>query len=339
MANRFLDSFDYYPTADIAFKWTSGSNQTIQSGTTRFGTGQALNLSSQSTTTKVLDSQATWTMGMAFRCPSFAVAGYIMEFRSGGQRVADCWLSTGGILSVIAYSSGNVGTTLCTGTHALVANTWYYIEFQFTAGATINVCSTTIKVANVTECTFAATSGGSAIAATTMDTLVIAGPSSGNYYFDDIYINDATGSRNTGFMGDIRIETIWPASAGYSTQWTPDTGSNFARVNETTENGDTSYVSTSGAGNIDAYNMGTLLTTPGNIFAVQANVIARKTDAGTKTFQILTRISSTNYFSSTYSVQDSYNFFSQIQETSPASGIAWTAAEINAIQMGIKLIA
>lgn len=333
-----MDGFDYYPTADFTFKWSSGSNQSIQSSVTRFSSGQALNLSSVGNATKVLDAQATWTVGMAFRAPSFASAGFIIELLSGTTRVADLNLSTGGILSVIAYDSGNAGHTLCTGTHILSANTWYYIEWKFTIGSTINVCSTTVKLAATTECSFSATSAGNAIAATTADGIKIQGPATGNYYFDDLYINDSSGANNTGFLGDIRIEAIRPSGAGYQTDWTPSSGTNFSRVNETTEDGDTTYVSSSTANQIDSYAMGDLLTTPSAIYAVQATVVARKTDAGTKVFDILTRISSTNYLSSDMSVQDSYNFFTQIQELSPASGIAWTAAEVNGMEMGIKLI-
>ncbi len=340
MALRFIDGADYYPSGDLGLKWTSFSNQGISS-TTRFSLGQSISLSGVGRIQVTIDAQGTWIIGCAVKYPvvggNGGALGSLLMLLSGTTVVAELRINNAGIMSVMAYDNGAVGHTICTGTTQLKPIPWYYIEWKFICGATINVTNTTVKLNGATECSFTATSGGSTSAATTANIIKLNGPLNATYLFDDIYVCDGTGGAYNDFLGDCRIATQRPSADGYSSQWTPNTGTNFSRVNETTENGDTSYVSTNTATNIDSYTMSALPTTPTSILAVQANAVA-KNDAGSHTFQINTRISSTNYTSSTFTLTGSYAIYSQLQTASPATSSAWTNSEVTNYEIGLNLI-
>jgi hypothetical protein len=65
---------------------------------------------------------------------------------------------------------------------------------------------------------------------------------SGVWYMDDIAVNDSTGSFQNTYPGPGKVIHLKPSSAGDSTEWTPDTGSNFARVQEVKPDDNTSKV-------------------------------------------------------------------------------------------------
>ncbi len=77
-------------------------------------------------------------------------------------------------------------------------------------------------------------------------------------YFDDFYVCDGSGSANNNFLGDVRVVTVRPSGAGGSTQWTPDSGSNYARVNEAISGEDSNYVEDGIIGHEDRYAFGDL---------------------------------------------------------------------------------
>lgn len=80
----------------------------------------------------------------------------------------------------------------------------------------------------------------------------------GTYYFDDIAVNDSTGSFQNGYPGVGQIVHILPDSAGDQAQWTragTDTGANFSQVNEVTPDDAGTSVSTSTLNQEDLHNL------------------------------------------------------------------------------------
>lgn len=72
-------------------------------------------------------------------------------------------------------------------------------------------------------------------------------------YVDSLYIEDVTGEGDQVPKG-YRIPMALADGAGSSAQWTPDAGSNYARVNEdATPDEDTTYVETATATQLDLY--------------------------------------------------------------------------------------
>lgn len=158
--------------------------------------------------------------------------------------------------------------------------------------------------------------------------------------FDDIYCADTTGPapRNT-FLGDCRVQTIYPTAAGNSTTWTPNTATNWQDVKEPfVPDNDTTYVSSSTPGAVDTYTTGDLDALTGTIFGVQVNVYARKDDAGTRIVAPVIRQGGTDYVGSNIGLTTTYASSRQIYQQDP-TGADWTIANVNADEFGVKMVA
>jgi hypothetical protein len=81
-------------------------------------------------------------------------------------------------------------------------------------------------------------------------------PASGEWYFDDLALNDDQGSYQNGFPGDGKVLCLRPNGAGDSAQWTrggTDSGANWSQCNNTPPNDVTSYVYASTVNYLDMY--------------------------------------------------------------------------------------
>lgn len=150
----------------------------------------------------------------------------------------------------------------------------------------------------------------------------------------DAQTNDANGfSDITGPIGDCRLTWLLPTAAGSSTQFTPDSGSNFARVNEATPD-ITSYVDGS-VGQVDTYQSAdTLASTVKSVALVH---YARKTDVGVRGMKPVIRSTGANYtYPTEIALADTYVYYFSSFGQNPNNGspIPWTPAAVNALEIG-----
>lgn len=175
------------------------------------------------------------------------------------------------------------------------------------------------------------------------------------FFLDDFYILDGEGTVANDFVGDSRIDTIFPEANGYYSDFTPNVGSNY----ECVEAGIWDYWSGIGGqtlqyrhagldysrynesdtlGDKDIYNHGSLLSLGKPIHGIQQNSIFRKTDAGKKQVEQMLRTSSTDYYTgNVIDVPDFARNYYWPWTVNPNTGVAWTESDINALQSGIKI--
>ena len=343
MSLLFCDSFDHYAIGDITKKWTSQSGSPAALASGRFGNGLSLG-SSQSglaSATKTLASSAA-TLGLG--C---AVLFATIPTGSGHDRVVAFYDSGSEQVTVHLNSSGKLyvargATVLGTGATVLSINVFYYIEVKATIDNTVG--AVTVKINGTTEITITG-ADTQQTANASANQIIIGGDqfSTGGGTFktyDDLVIWDTSGTANNDFMGDIRVQALLPSGAGTTTAWTPSSGANYTDVDESAPNDDTDYVSSSTPGQIDTYAMGNLTSVAGTIKAVQSLLYARKDDAGVRTIAPVFHISATDYVQANLpDLTTSYQYLPQILEVSPATAVAWTLAEINAMEFGAKEVA
>lgn len=348
MSLLFMDGFDHYAVADMLLKWTNfpSNGNTAAFTTGRFGTAQAAVFNNNLTFVgKLLSApQSTLICGFAFKINSLSnttILGFYSSSDSGYQVTLN--LNSSGQLGL--YNNG--GTLIGSLSSGVVTpNTWCYIEVKitFSASNASNTCIVRVNGANVIN--IPAGNVVRSFSSNTADTVRIGlfanifGPT---LNYDDLYVCNNSGTLNADFLGDSRIETLFPNGAGNSTQFTiggsSPAATNWQSVNETTENGDTTYVSSSTAGQIDEYAMTDLASTAYTIYGIQSIVVARKDDAGTRTIAIMTRSGGTDYTGSSQNIGTNYNQYSEIRETDPATSAAWNGTNVNALQVGFQLIA
>jgi hypothetical protein len=335
MAGRFIDGFDHYPAAEMLHKWSSWSN-TVSFVTGRFG-GSALSTASRSVT-KVLDNQAEWIIGFGFQHLGVSTAtGPFLRFMAGATIQDDLYWDASALkLSVRRGGSTVLGTT----TLQLNANVWYYVELRLVFNDTTGVVQ--LRVNGVQDINLSSQDTNNA-GGNVADRIQFGDPGASNINvsIDDLYLNDATGSApmNT-FLGDCRVETIYPNGNGNSSQLVgqdADSTDNYLNVDETNSDDDTTYNESSTVGNKDTYAYGNLAVTSGTVYAVQILPWARKTDAGTRSIVTVARLAGTEVDSSAYSLPDTYTYVGQnIRETKPGGG-AWTISDVNSAEFGVKI--
>ncbi len=327
MALVFIEGFDNIALGDYISKgWNQAPTGTAAG---RFG-GSAMTQGGATTATHhaLPSTYATLTVGFAFKATVLTLSDDLMRFRTAAlASILTIQFDAGG--HILVKNSG--GTTIATGTTAVVVNTWYYMEIKLFVNGASGTCE--VHLNGATE--IASTVGN--FGSTNTGDLAFLGLN-GTCTFDDVYACDTSGSVNTTFLGDSRVQTIYPTADGAHTAWTPNSGStHWTQVSETTPDGDTTYVSDLTPNDIDSYVCGDI-DTGATVFGVQVDIYARKDDAATRQIAPLIRQASTDYVGTTVTLASTYLFYQQIynQDPTPAN---WTAANVNADEFGVKEIA
>lgn len=326
-------------TADYAGKWTSitGSGSSI-TASGRFGNAWRSGTTGTNSITRLFDSQATWVLGFALRVSGAPGASRdLCAFLDGATAHCGLAMDAGGVL--FAWRGTNATSIGSTGTGPSL-NLWHYVEVKATiADSPSGVFVVKLNGTTVLNLTTADTRNSATATANTVRLGNSTGTVGALWDFDDIYVFDATGTTNTDFAGDCKVEQVLPTGAGATTAWTPSAGSNWQCVDEAPPTGDTDYVSSSTAAQTDTYACGDLsVATSGTVKAVQASVLARKDDAGSRSLALVARPGSTDRVGATQAVSDSYARYAQVWDTNPDTAAAWTVGEVNSSQFGQRLI-
>ena len=156
----------------------------------------------------------------------------------------------------------------------------------------------------------------------------------------DLYFLDWSTPPNDDFIGDCRIDCIYPNGAGYYQDFTPLADTNPEMVDEKKLiDNDTTYNESRTVGDIDTYELEPVPAPTGTqIFAIQQCSSIKKTDAGIREFQQLLRVNGTDYKDVTKQLSDTYSVYMKPRDVNPDDDNAWEDADINALQSGIEII-
>ena len=100
--------------------------------------------------------------------------------------------------------------------------------------------------------------------------------------------------------------------------------------------GDTTYVYSATLNAEDLYDVDNLPYPPISIVMLQGRALVKKTDAGTRSGDLQIKSSGT-VVSSTLPLSSTYAWLNYNAPTDPATGVAWTLAGVNAVQLGLKV--
>ncbi len=327
MALFFIEGFD---TGDFS-RWYENGFGSIT--TTRFSSGRSASIGSNVSTVG-FSPVAQLFAGFAFNSNAGTrwTNDMLRLFTDAGATLQlSLSIKSAGVLSL--YLGGNGGGTLL-GTATIPSTGWMYLEVSATINSTGGAVVVRLNGVTVISYTGNTKNGGTS---TSIDTISFSG-SINNYYFDDLYMCDATGTTNNTFLGDVRVQTLMPNGAGSSTQLTPTgSASNYVNVSEIPDNTAT-YNSSSTVGQRDTYAMADLVATTNTIYGIQNNIVAWKSDAGTAGIKPSVLTNSTLYYSPTIMLSASpYSYASPVLESNPVTGVAWTAADVNGAEFGAEV--
>lgn len=341
MAPLMIEGFDHYAFADMGKKWSAAVGGSFSTATVRTGT-QSLAFPTSAPPIKLFstaEEHATFIVGFAMRMTSFGAASTITLLNLLGDFGLTTHVTLGmnqlGKLSV--YRGTTVGTLL--GSEAgtsIVTGAWQYIELKAVLHDTTG--SVEVRVDGVAVITLTNQDTKNAGTRTTFDTvsLVFTGGQAFVGFIDDLYICNGAGSLNNNFLGDVKVQTLYPTGAGNTTGLTPSTGANYDAVNEPSAN-TSDYVSSPTVTTKDTYVFGDL-TVGYDPLVVQEVLLAQKVEAGAvRTAVPVTRSAGADYDGTAKTLPTGWVMHRALLETDPATAVAWTAAGVNAAEFGVKV--
>ncbi len=354
MALRFVDSFDHYAYGEVLKKYTnfySGSGNRVWdfrgAGAGRNGTnglyaynptGAGGGVAANVYVRKRLDNQETWILG----CALITSAG------GGGRKILGLYDTDGAAYQTYLTVSGGVisftrnGTVLAS-TGALLQNgQQYYIEVKVTIGNAgsyeVRLNGNTVLSGSGVDTQYTANAYADA-----PDLFMYQPADAQSIGFDDYYVCDGSGTVNNDFLGDIRVQAVYPDADGTYSDFTGQDGDsvdNRLNVDEAAPDSDTTYNASANAGDKDSFGFGDITPTAAVIKGIQVTLDGRKDDAGSRQVRGFLRIGGTDYPCDTADVLDTYNQLGRtVVETNPDTSAAFTREEIAALEAGYELVA
>jgi hypothetical protein len=330
----YLDSFSHYASSDALMKWLSGS-MVIQPGTGRIpGSSSAIGFDG-AFVRRSFPGGSTYTtlaIGAAYKTEAFANAIFAL-FQSasvGNWAVGVQHVGDGSLQLISGAFWGRPDEVSMPSSFVLHTGIWYYIELtlyqlagSYFAFLYINgqlVCNTVMAYTSpIAQFTLNAPGGGY----------------SANYC--DLYVTGGGLLDSPLRWGDTAVGLQRPVSDGHDLGWTPSTpGPHYAMVEDITPDYLTTTLTDNGSGSKDVHNLSPVPTNA-TIMGVQGVVCASKDSAGPAEFDMVFSESGTDYPSSFAFAPSVGQFLYYLDPLllSPVTGLAWTPAELNAMQFGV----
>jgi len=272
---------------------------------------------------------STSTMGAWIKRNISPAATEILGYYTPGtSAVCSLFSSSDGSMRFVRGNSDNTNVLVTAPAGSFMPSTWNHVEIIFTQNATTGSVSIYVNGSLVASGTGLNT-GSSAY-----DRIAFFGAGSPGTIIDHVVLQDASNRLNKTYL-----DTFEPSSNS-SVAWTPLSGNNYANVNEGGSDGDTTYVSSSTVSQKDEYNQSGITDSPANIYAVEAQYVGRKDDAGTRQVRSNVKSGSTTSNGTTNTMSSSYAMYrGGILTTDPNTSAAWTKTGVNAVKQQIEVIA
>jgi hypothetical protein len=329
MTLAFIDSCDHEATSapvDVAVKWGDATGSTAYApGGFR---GNAVQISGACNGSIYIPEAAVLSFGGRHRMNTGG-ANRIQAIGTDGSVQAAVVLGADG--KIYAYA----GETLIGATEAPVirSDVWHYLEWYLVVDATAGVCNVWTDGVAAVAVTGVNTSPAVGVL---VDRIVLSGSADVNAYWDDLYLAAGEGETR---RGDARIDCLYPTGNGTYSQWTgsdTDKVDNYALIDDPTADG-ADYVTAGVPGSLETYQHGDLGYAAGTIHGAQQVIYAKKSDAGAKKLRFICRLGGIDYSGGVTELSEVFSYHRYMWETSPATGKAWTPAEINAAEFGYKV--
>jgi len=262
--------------------------------------------------------------------------GYsLVDFMGNNVRGSRININTDG--SIHAYGAADQEDS---GANVLSVDTWYYIEIKMIKSDSSSAGDVIVMVDGVEWINCDAGKDFLSGSYAWTDQIRFVGHSGNTRYIDDLYVCDATGSKNNTFLGPIKIATLYSDGNGNDSDFVgsdADSIDNYLHVDDVTPDGDTTYVESNTASEQDLYTFDDMPEASSEIIGIQVDSYIRKDAPGARLGQHVTRVDGTDYVGTAFGVGLTYEYLSTIWEDNPDDAAAWEDADIDAAEFGIKV--
>jgi hypothetical protein len=133
----------------------------------------------------------------------------------------------------------------------------------------------------------------------------------------------------------IRVKTLHVTGNGSNTDWNSD----YTSVDEALLNNDNDAIASDAANEVETFALADVGLTDYLVAAVSVNMRAQRGIGGPQNIQAAVRVDGTNYFSGNLAgLGNTHAPFWNIFDVSPDTSAAWTLAEVDALEAGVKSI-
>ena len=227
---------------------------------------------------------------------------------------------------------GNKSSLLAKSTSDFAINTWYGMEFYIyiadSGGRAV------IKMDGAIWIDY---TGDTKVSTTTDIAYMQLCSNSGVFqYYDDIVLNDDSGSDNNTYPGQVKLLPFRPDGAGDNTGLTPSTGSNYQCVDEVPASA-TDYVYDTVIDDYDLYTTANP-TIPDGATITNVIVIAHSAyDSGGGSIAPIMKSGSIIASGIDFALSSAYRPYEYCRSKDPNGDIEWTVSGINSLQIGEKV--
>ena len=342
MSIILIEGFDHYASVtNLSLVWTINSTSLATLSAGRFA-GQCLRHSanSQRLTSRSIPGTNTLTLGVAIRFEdpenvsgnhpfiAFLTAASGAQFRIGLNTSGQVFIQLG--TSTILATSAEAGPVFAVGV-------WYYLEIEAFVHDTTGFVRVYRDGVLLVEAANQDTRGqaGSDL----VELIRFIGNNGGGtsdgpniVSIDDMYVLD-----DSTRLGQCRVSTLLPNADTADADWTPlGAGNHFAEVDD--DNGDTSYIASATATDLDMFEAQDLSFTPQTVHAVQVTFRARKDDAATREVRAKVRSDAATANGATRTLTSSYLYYHDVFEEDPDTAGPWTGAAVAAMEIGVETV-
>ena len=260
----------------------------------------------------------------------------IFHLHQGGTQRVRVLAGTAG--EIIVYTGSGAGTEVGrTASGIINANVETYIEIRCKHSATVGEIEVRVNGNPTPALSLTGLNTGTA-----SDQVELAGGGSGTRDISAWYFVAVDATAPNDFLGHIRYAAGQASGNGNSSQLVgsdSDSTDNYLLVDDPplTHDSDATYVQSGTVGEKDTYTMPNLPTPPLTIIAVCPLLIAKKTDAGTRSIVPVVRSGGADYDGDPAFLGLSYDTFKQAFLLDPNGDIAWTESAVNAMETGVKV--
>ena len=332
-----FEGFDSMSMAQLTRRYgavAGDSNSTMVTG--RNSIGGAVHLQGgfnvQSYFTIPVTARSEYYLGFDFKPISFygSNASTFLKLLGASTTILELKVTPTALNLISSYGNSANG--------AIALNAWQNVQIYLKVSATVG--SLIVKVDGVTQINLTNINTGTAdivgVQVVSWEGSYFADPKE----YDNLWIFNTTGSHsNTWPAGYVTAQLLVPTSDGTYTDFSLSAGSDhYANVDDHPANDDTDYNYGVAAGSQDTCHLSALAGTIALVHAVKVVNVVRKDDVDPKEAATLLKSGSTLAVGATVSMPLSYTELTTLYAADPHTAAQWTEANVNAVEVGTKVV-
>jgi hypothetical protein len=352
MAILFMDGLDVYENVDAptAIGWSYRVGATVATFSTALGRFGGAALEARASANSAIwqypyafSTNTDYFTSFSFRANSIPGSGVQRFFGLTDTAGAQCFLLSLTSTGAIRYANAPGTTTSDSAAGVITASTWYRVEVKFNLGTNTSTGTLEVRVNGVSVLAVTAQNIFASLGGALLRYFNDQSATADHRYFDDIVINDTTGTTNNTWMDDVRIDTIQPNGDTAQADWAKSTGtSGFALIDDTlgASDGDGTYLSSNTVGNKSEFDMTSLPSASGSIYALQMRVCAERSGLTARTFRSYLKNSAAVVNGPTlqaFALTYAWNL-GGIASTDPNTSAPWTDSGVGSVKLGLELV-